>query len=61
MITAISKKPIQRQLSDFARDVPEGDIDATDGMHNDAPAAMLARALEHLLPQVLDEEWVLPY
>src|SRR5215831_8798800 len=58
-VAAGAEKAIERQFRDLAGDVPQRDVDAADRIHDDAAAAELAGAREHLLPQALDQERVL--
>src|SRR6516164_1477823 len=58
-VAATAEQTIERQFGDFAGDVPERDVDAADRIHDDAAAAVLAGAREHLLPQPLDQQRVL--
>ncbi len=58
-LAAAAEKAIERQPGDLAGDVPERDVDAADRIHDDAAAAKLSGAREHLLPQPLDQQRVL--
>ena len=49
----------ERAAERLALDVPEGDVDAADGVDHRAAAAIVDRGLVHLVPEALDVERVL--
>src|SRR6266404_5464045 len=58
-VAAAPEQAVERQFGDLAGDVPERDVDAADRVHDDAAAAKLAGAREHLLPQAFDQQRIL--
>ncbi len=58
-VAAGAEQPVDRHPRDLAGDVPERNVDAAHRIHDDAAAAVLASAREHLLPQPFDQQRVL--
>ncbi len=54
-----AQKPMHRHAPELAGQVPQGHVDAGDGVYQERPAAHVAMAAVQLLPQVLDARRVL--
>src|SRR5262249_49589274 len=53
------QQAINGELGHFPSNVPQRNVNATNGMHHNAAPAVLARALEHLLPEIFEAQRVL--